>query len=320
MSRVRRVDSHLGDENWKGKIVLRYPSKDVFHTKTIPFFENPEITESQSPRYANYAVVARSSNLFGYLGADSRKFNLSFNITLPNILAVGGKFDKVFNTPPTKMQKQMEIMETDEFREDVTSQVGPLMGDAVVDQAIAQQKYALKRTEGVAQKMEESYYKILEEEEKKLVKFLSYSSPLYLLQSTAGAAQRVALNAVGSFVAAIRSTVINNAVDTQYGPPLVRLSFGMLYNDVPCICKGYNISMDTKAGYDKQTLMPRVVKVNMKLEEARNLSQSSGKGSFKTSYDKLVGWEVLLGTNRIPGASMDPGNYKFWSDFGETGE
>jgi hypothetical protein len=323
MAIVRRVDSHLGDENWRGKLVLRYPSREGQHFKVIPFFENPEISESQNPRYANYAVVARSSNLFGYLGADSRKINLSFKLTLPNIVAVGGKFDYVFTTPATKLQKQAEIMDTAEYRQELADQLGDsAMADSIIDKAVAESEFALKRSKGAAQEYEEKYFEILDDEEKNILRYLRWSSPMYHSDNnkdsiTAGY-QRVALNAIGSFVAAIRSTVINNAADTQYGPPMVRLHFGMLYNDVPCVCKGYNIKVNQKAGYDKTTLLPRVLDVTMKLEEARNLADNTTKYR-KNTQDNLVGYEVILGTNREPGANMDPGYYRKWSDFGSTG-
>ena len=34
MTRVRRVDTHLGDVNWVGKLVIVYPGEKKF--KTIP--------------------------------------------------------------------------------------------------------------------------------------------------------------------------------------------------------------------------------------------------------------------------------------------
>ena len=59
----------------------------------------------------NYAVVGRSSNLFGYLGADSRKFNLSFKLSLPHITTMLKQYSNLWATPPTKLQKRKEILE-----------------------------------------------------------------------------------------------------------------------------------------------------------------------------------------------------------------
>ena len=71
----------------RSKLLFVFPQaagKDPI-IRMCPFFENPTIKESQTPRYANYAPIGRSSNLFGYLGADSRKFEVTFNLTLPHM-------------------------------------------------------------------------------------------------------------------------------------------------------------------------------------------------------------------------------------------
>ena len=346
MVKVRRVDSHLGDINWKGKLTIVYPSKDEdVQVKTIPFFENPEITEAQTPRYANYAVVGRSSNLFGYLGTDSRKFNVTFKLTLPHIMnAPQQDFDKLFSSASTKIQKRREILQAgSKFSKGVgntlmnlggknaftgwggltkeTAQArrqwgtGTIAGSKLKDEwggaahaaanrADAEDRHLAQKQQawagGIAQKYDESYYdQILSEEEISLNKALSVTSPLY------------DGNSEGS---KLRSTVINNAEDTQFGPPIVRLDFGMLYNDVPCVCKGYNITITDKGGYDKKTLLPRSFTIRLALEEARNLASALSPTPVK---DGLVGWEVLLGSDVIPGTTMDPGNFDISEWFNE---
>tara|TARA_R100001594_G_scaffold44112_2_gene76393 strand:- start:1886 stop:3109 length:1224 start_codon:yes stop_codon:yes gene_type:complete len=391
MARVRKLDSHLGDVDWKGKLTIVYPSDgDVSQRKTIPFFENPEITESQTPRYANYSVVGRSSNLFAYLGSDSRKFNLSFNMTLPHILsAPQQKFDDLYSNTSTKIQKRREILQTGakftratvaaqrkafgwassrhreqfEHRANNWNPFGPQSmqesieldpysagqgrGQASIwdrtknyvkqqskkqawanydkkldrheqaaarmdaqDRYLAQQQQ--KWYQGVAGKYDETFYETLSSEEAGLSKMFSAGSPMYDINSEGSKERRRVLNAVASMVAILRSTVINNAEYTQYGPPIVRLDFGILYNDVPCVCKGYTITIDDKAGYDVKTLLPRKFNIRLSLEEARNLSSAASSEPIK---DGLVGWEVLLGGEAIPGGSLDPGNFDIKESF-----
>ena len=72
------------------------------------------------------------------------------------------------------------------------------------------------------------------------------------------------------------------------------------------MCKGYTINVNDKGGYDKKTLLPRVIEVTMNLEEDRNLQPTAGQ----IQADDLVGWEVLMGTEQNPGMTMDPGNFK----------
>ena len=107
-------------------------------------------------------------------------------------------------------------------------------------------------------------------------------------------------------IASIRSTVVNNTVNPEYGPPLVRLDWGILFRDVPCVCKGYSMTINDRGGYDKNTLLPRIIDVTMNLEEARTLQTSQVIG------DSLIGWEVLIGTEQNPGLTTDPGNFQQW--------
>ena len=134
---------------------------------------------------------------------------------------------------------------------------------------------------------------------------MSISSPLYNKDSDASNLRRKTLNYIASLIASIRSTVINNTQNPEFGPPLVRLDWGILYRDVPCVCKGYTLNVNGKAGYDKKTLLPRVLEVTMNLEEARALSSATA-----VAEDSLMGWEVLLGTEAKPGLTLDPGNFK----------
>ena len=57
-----------------------------YYVVEMPFFENVKITENKKAKYQKYSMVSRSSNLYSYLGADSRSLNLSFNMTLPHLL------------------------------------------------------------------------------------------------------------------------------------------------------------------------------------------------------------------------------------------
>ena len=47
----------------------------------LVFVENIQIRESGRPRLAEYRVVGRQHTVYGLLGAESRQFTLSFNLT-----------------------------------------------------------------------------------------------------------------------------------------------------------------------------------------------------------------------------------------------
>jgi len=54
---------------------------------TIPFYENPTISEFKQARLGKYKLLGRNSNLYSFQGADSKTLNLSFNFTLDHIIA-----------------------------------------------------------------------------------------------------------------------------------------------------------------------------------------------------------------------------------------
>ena len=297
---MNRVDSLLGDAKWKGKLTLNYyEGPDTPRTRVIPFYENPTIVESQNPRYMNYAVVGRSSNLFGYLGADSRKFNLSFNINLPHIASQIVQNAPFGNTPPTKVQKMNEILNSDEAVAERKGLLGA--AQAKVGAAAAKESESYK---GVAEEFDEEFNELIKgTKDGNTQAVIARDSPMYKLSSDGSNLRRKNLNYIASLIASIRSTVINNTIQPQFGPPMVRLDWGILYRDVPCVCKGYTLNVNGKSGYDKKTLLPRVIEVTMNLEEARALNTT------EIVRDTLVGWEVLLGTETKPGLTMDPGNF-----------
>ena len=302
---MNRVDSLLGNARWKGKLTLNYyEGPDTPRTRVIPFYENPTIVESQNPRYMNYAVVGRSSNLFGYLGADSRKFNLSFNINLPHIASQIVQNAPFGSTPPTKVQKMTEILQSSPEGDLMSGGIPFGEGDALMEQM---GKEALKETttyQGVAAEFDQEFLSLIEgTKDGNTQAIISRDSPIYRRDSDGAALRRKNLNYIASLIASIRSTVINNTIQPEFGPPMVRLDWGILYRDVPCVCKGYTLNVNGKSGYDKKTLLPRVIEVTMNLEEARALNTT------EVVRDTLVGWEVLLGTETKPGLTMDPGNF-----------
>jgi hypothetical protein len=105
----------------------------------------------------------------------------------------------------------------------------------------------------------------------------------------------------------IRSSNVNHAKNPTIGPPIVRLSHGIMYQDVPCICTDFTISNEEIAGYDVDTLLPRIIKVEMKLEEVRTGDFGTGSNNYYITKDNLKGWESVLSDKT---QSMDPGyNY-----------
>lgn len=81
----------------------------------LPMFENMEIRESEKARLVTYSPLSRPGNMFTYTGADSRKFAVSFSITLDHIIGFGKSWDKhVFLTVKpgrTSAKEQFQLKE-----------------------------------------------------------------------------------------------------------------------------------------------------------------------------------------------------------------
>ena len=57
----------------------------------------------------------------------------------------------------------------------------------------------------------------------------------------------------------IRASLTNYSKNPVYGPPIVRLNHGIMYQDIPCICTNYDIRHNEAAGHDLRTLLPLIV-------------------------------------------------------------
>ena len=98
------------------------------------------------------------------------------------------------------------------------------------------------------------------------------------------------------FIAVLRTSVTNNAEDPMLGPPLLRLSFGTMYQSVPCICKSYNLSWEEDAGYHLETLTPRHLQIQLNLEEIRVGDFEEYQPATFAKRDNLAGWESAIGS------------------------
>ena len=102
----------------------------------------------------------------------------------------------------------------------------------------------------------------------------------------------------------IRSSVVNNAQNPIYGPPVIRLRHGLMYQDVPFICTDYSITWNENMGYDLATLLPRQLQITMKLNEFRTGDFGTFDPNQLVQRDNLAGWEAVV---EGPTNSMDPG-------------
>lgn len=288
----------------RSKLQFRYVNQGKTYFRTLRFLENVTVDERQSSRLAEYNPVGRSGSLFTYLGATSREFSIDFNISLPNILEHGKYFDEQLVSQKT--QEQMKL----DYLKGSGGSAGPLGGflgaaQAFATTAISEQDQWLGIPSNIVQDEINKYTNLLSERERFLhfqsnrafdVKF-NFDADLEDIVSVIPNPDDVRIKAirkVAEWTSMIRSSVLNNAVNPTEGPPIVYLTHGLMYRDVPCIATSYNIQHDGSSGYDKKTLLPRIIQVSMSLKEVRPSDDSKYR---------LLGWESML---QSPSLGMDP--------------
>jgi hypothetical protein len=311
---------------------------DSYYTVTLPFFENVQIKESKKAKYQKYSLISRSSNLYSYLGADSRVLNLTFKMSLPHILEEHpdinlDKYVSYMNdkdnmeyeqkrflnpmqaqTTPDSMAFRLGTKYTQKYAQDSAMQVINTLttsgtGLTMEDKARLAARYNL---EGLLMpELMSDYFA----QTSQVTGFLgetvtNLASKQRISQATQGYHEDQQLkyriiDIIIYWTNMIRASVVNYTKNPIYGPPIIRLNHGILYQNIPCICTNYSISYDESAGYDLDTLLPRQLKINLKLEEFRtgDFQEFDPKGSL-VERDNLAGWEaVILGETN----SMDPG-------------
>jgi len=255
----------------------------------IPFYENPKISESQAANYAEYNPVGRAGSLYAYTGAKSRKIKVKMTFTLPHLAMhdMGiDRFMRVFAGASKDSQKLL-------FTQFAKYTNEPLPGDPNKSLALAVHKEYLNLRA-------QNGFSISEKSN------LTTDQVLNNLKPTE---QTKVIDTLLFFVALLRTSVANKATNPMEGPPLIRISFGTLYQSVPCICRNYDLSWEEESGYDLNTLTPRRLVVNLQLDEVRVGDFAKYEPAVYAKRDNLAGWEAAVGqihtTDPLPLGGLD---------------
>ena len=275
---------------------------------TLPFYENVRISESQSANYVKYDLLARSSSLYSYAGSPSRRIKLNFNITTPHLLdfAKDATPMKYIDGPAVdnkiKAQEDFQVFPDD-----------PEMGAGSETWGVPvwEHEGGIRNATAARQR----YHRALMNKKdpgswdanpKELKNYYEYywpnpEDPTHSeIESARGMkkSDENVLNVLVWWINLIRASTKNNAENVILGPPIIRLNHGPLYNDIPCVCTSYKIDPDNSAGFEKITLLERIIKVSMDLEEIRTgdlLSEYVPSDIIK--MDNNAGWEALIKHN-----------------------
>ena len=280
----------------KRKIQDKSFIKFVFPTPTplvatLPFYENIDIKESKKANIVSYNPVGRNSSLYTYTGASSRVLKLTFALTLQHIqsMHVGSKVRFTMNTG-TKEEIKEEMKQ------------GPLKNKSA--------EYPL-RTQTPIRTQDDL------EEDLILDPLDSWFDGPWVNEPEVTASFDTEptnwVKYVSWWVNLVRSSVMSNQLNTMEGPPIVRLTHGELYQNIPCICNSYDISYDKNAGMDVESLLSRRILVTMHLEEFRagNFGKFDKESKQITDRDNVTGWEAI-----IKYSTTDPGHDATSTAFG----
>lgn len=260
------------------------PNKEVTR-RILPFFQNPEIEESKKVNLVKYQPLGRSSTLATYTGAESRLYNLNFRISLPVILEFQSNWKG-----STFASKKLT-------REELLAQFIPSPG-----QNVTNNPYWAKK--GKAQDFDVDFGDSQIEENPNGPQTQDFQN----MGKEGSTTRQKTIDLLMYWINMIRSSALNNANDPTYGPPIVRLNHGILYQDIPCVCMDYKINMDDGAGYDLKTMLPRVIQVSMNLMEYRAGNFGKYDITNSVSRDNVVGWESIIGgSNTIDPIRVDIG-------------
>lgn len=302
-------------------LMFEYPSLKAKEQQLVfflPFFENPEITETRQSRLVEYDVINRGSSYFTHVGAKARSFTLRFHLTMDHIL---NSISAVQNSQ-TLIQSIFTDKEKERFSPKTLTpfETENERGKRVnaVEQTIRQwQERVADKYDRFAQTdqlnpnlrgndpvtgVPRRFDAQLAAEELNRGNGLAQQLPGDVSFNMSKEARSM-MNTLIFILDIIRTAGMSNQTKTALGPPLIRLRHGAAYRDVPCILRSESINIVEEAGYDLKTLIPKRFNVTLELAEVRMGDFSKFSPGVPIKRDNMAGWESV-----IDGHGYDPGN------------
>lgn len=322
----------------RSHLVIEFPQpNDRVIRAFIPFLENPIISEKGRARLNNYDLVGRAGQLFSYGGADSRTLTVTFQITLAHLMEVGKEMDERFQQlfkvyfQEREAAKSAFSMANIKAIGSVLDDMKSTMAGTLVTAKQATQNVLSARDEAydntfrkdltVIEKQDQDHSATHRKFYEKLTEGLTsdadnsnfFTEAILDFKKVLGLDGRSSeekkkdhdklINLFVFYINLIRSSVLNHSRNNIYGPPILRLNHGSLYNNIPCLLRSYSISVLEDAGYEVQTVTPKRVSINLELVESRTGNYGSFVAGDPINGDNLTGWESMIETS-----NMDPYN------------
>jgi len=286
----------------RARLEFHYPGDEGIII-LMPFYENPEISESQAANYVDYNPIARAGSLYAYTGAKSRKIKLKIPYTLPHLANFDmgiDRFQRIYNGQSKESQqnlftnfKRPKQQRTAEGQCTLAQEVERLYWKARIDNGGRNVSRTLLDDNAALDASKLSERSFTGSGRNRILKHYGLDAEDVLGTLNNKGSWKV-IDTVLFFTALVRTSVSNKVVNPLYGPPIIRLTFGTMYQSVPCICKNFNIKWEEEAGYHLETLTPRRLLLDLSLEEVRVGDFGKYDPAQYAARDNLTGWESAI--------------------------
>lgn len=312
----------------RSHLTLEFPqSNDRVIRTFIPFMENPIISEKGRANLNSYNLVGRAGQLFSYAGADSRKLTVSFNITLLHVIEMASdegidpmftRQFKFFFTEREASKRMFELKSTLTKLQEISNQEGfetensiEEINKSLSEWGSGEADTPIEDKEGFGRDYasnHRNYYKkiaglLTNQEPFDAEAIVDSLLPFTVKDEKEDPSKLKNLNdsidLVYLWLNLIRGTVLNRSDNTAYGPPIVRLTHGAMYSNVPCLVEDYSVQIEEEAGYDVQTLTPKRIRITLNMVESRAGNFGNYDGGRVVTGDNLTGWESIISNNEL---------------------
>jgi len=270
----------------------------------VPFFENPQISESRKANYASNKIFLRNEPVRLYTGSEARKFKIDIHYSLIHMAyMVGGQdLSEIFQLNPDEEQSDIKAI-ANYLGDTLITDTGSTR-EAVTNSKLVQEAYERSNVQD-GPWGPNRWWKNPEEQSSAGSDYWNFAL-LWVLRTTTAWENhhKILYNVINQ----VRSAVIGSRQMPVKGPPIVELKWGTMYNYTPCIITDYKIQPVENAGYDTKSLTAQRLKISLSLEEMRNINGNQW-GNPEIGGD-LPGWDsiAVLGTSDPipPGTQLDP--------------
>ena len=361
------IDRQLPQRSYL-KYIYYSLGEDAPYIVRFPFFENISINESRKANYSQYSILADTEFDFEYIGAESRKFTLDFEVNLLHLLQESYSFNELTNpnisqddnknkfksfyktnvnknSIPYSKQLYQKYFSNPDVKSSANTVLDQLL-NTKIDQfpfqpppvfkgqlpftinnilgllAFTKTQKGISSTIGSYTNLIRSLYnaETITESISNLQAGLSAGGVAGIL-GVAGTIATFTQQAITNeffeniayvlkvidqivyYTNIVRSGVLSKGKGSTSPPPVIYLNHGILYQNIPCVCTDYSISVEKASTYDLPTLLPYTIKFSINLlesvgyarkteflfSESGGLDQSLVTDELAQKYEEFVG-------------------------------